>query len=126
MPYATVIPTPARILAAMQPGQYYAAYAIAAKLGVGAADIKHMLETMVGLGVLSRVKRPCSKVSQFIIAGTKPAEPPPAKQKHPGTEVDPTTIAAPRTYSVLTGQLTDYEAEIARRQSLCMLARGAR
>jgi hypothetical protein len=125
MPYATVIPTPARILAAMQPGQYYAAYAIAAKLGVGAADIKAMLETMIGLGVLSRVKRPCSKVAQFIIAGTKPVEPAPAKQQH-GAEIDPATIAAPRTYSVLTGQLTDYEAEIARRQSLCMLARGAR
>ncbi|MFM0151406.1 hypothetical protein [Paraburkholderia sediminicola] len=126
MPYATVIPTPARILAAMQPGQYYAAYAIAAKLGVGAADIKHMLETMIGLGVLSRVKRPCSKVSQFIIAGTTPADPAPAKRGKHAAEVDPATIAAPRTWAVLTGQLTGYEAEIARRQSLCMLARGAR
>lgn len=126
MPYATVIPTPKRILDAMKPGQYYAAYAIAAKLGVGAAEIKEMLNTMVALGVLSRVRRPCCKVSQFILPGTEAASPMLIEKEKRAAEVDPDTIAKPRSVNVFAGQLTGYESEIARRQSLCMLVRGAR
>lgn len=126
MPYATVIPTPERILATMAPVQLYAAYAIAAKLGVGAADIKGMLAKMVEQGSLTKTKQPSKKYPQFMLPGTEAAAPERIGKEKRDAEIDPTTIAAPRTWAVPTGQLSGYEAEIARRQSLCMLARGAR
>ncbi|TDY26260.1 hypothetical protein B0G81_6770 [Paraburkholderia sp. BL6665CI2N2] len=123
MPYATAIPTPERILAVMRPGYAYAAYAIAAKFGVFAADVKPLLQSMADQGVITKVKFPGKKISQFLLAGTENAAPHRIEQAKRAAEIDPATIAAPRTFSVLTGQLTGYEADIARRAALCMMAR---
>jgi hypothetical protein len=58
---------------------------------------------------------------QFILPGTEHLRRQPAAKP----VVDPETVAQPRTFAVLTGQLVGYDAEIARRAALCMLTRGA-
>lgn len=119
MPYSTVIPTADTILKRLNPGQHYAAYQIAARLGVSAIEIRELLAKMVNKGQLTKGKTPSKRAIQFCIAGTYA---PPA----PVAQPERAMIATPRRPPPLNTLLVGYDAEIARRQALCMLVRGAR
>jgi hypothetical protein len=122
MPYATKAPTHEALLAAMKPGAIYTPYNLARVFAIPSAQAKVVLNEMAKLGKLSII-RP-RKGLCFILPGTEHLR----KQvkPKPEPEIDRATIALPRTYVMLTGQLVGYDAEIARRKQLCMMARGER
>ncbi|CAE6713708.1 hypothetical protein R75461_01182 [Paraburkholderia nemoris] len=117
MPHAMKAPTPEILLELMKPGQVYAPHNLARLIRWPSAEVKKMLLDMVACGTL-RVTQPHKRVS-FIMAGTEHMR----KQAGPKPQIDPETVAQPRTYAVLTGLLSGYDAEIARRQQLCMTLR---
>jgi hypothetical protein len=76
-----------------------------------------MLLEMVSQGTLAIIK-PRKNVS-FILAGTEHMR----KLPESKPKADPATVAQPRTYAVLTGEMTGYFADIYRRADLAMMAR---
>ncbi|NIF51445.1 hypothetical protein [Burkholderia sp. Ax-1724] len=117
MPYAPKNATPELILSLMKPGSTYAPYKLGHKVGMSSADIKVILLDLVAAGKVEATKP--HKGVRFILANTmrlreKVVEKP---------VIDPATIAMPRTFEVMSGQLVGYDAEIARRRALCMLIR---
>ncbi len=118
MPYAPTPVTPEALLDMMKPGAIYPVHNLARKIRVPSAQVKVVLLEMVRLGMLVTIKP--RKNTCFMLAGTKHLrrEPPPKPQ------IDPSTVALPRTYAVLTGEIRGYDAEIARRKQLCMMVRG--
>lgn len=120
MPYAPRNATPELILSLMQPGCTYAPYKLADKIGAAAADVKPVLLKLVAAGKVETTRR--YKGTQYALANTLHLK----TRAGQAAPIDPSTIAGPRTFVVLTGQISGYDAEIARRRELCMLARGSR
>lgn len=110
--------TAENVLGRMRPGDTYQANQIAAKFHLSTAEIRPLLADMVSTGQLELSKaniksigfrRPRTDVLSVSVG-----------------EVVVTSIAGPRVTTPMVGSLNGYESEIARRVSLCMLARGAR
>jgi hypothetical protein len=120
MPYATKAPTHETLLALMSPGVPYAPHLLAKQVRVPSAQVKLVLVEMAEQGKLSTT-RPWKNLC-FMLAGTEHLR----KQPAPKPEIDRTTLALPRTFAVLTGEIRGYDAEIARRQQLAMMTRGMR
>lgn len=118
MPYARRPLTPETLLAVMKPGVVYTPYAVGHKVQAPAKDVRKVLESMTETGQVT-VTRPHKGIC-FILAGTEHLR----RGAKPQPVIDPTSVAQPRTYVVLTGEITGYDAEIARRQALCMMTRG--
>lgn len=119
MPYATQAPTHEVLLAKMKPGAVYAPHNIARTIHVPSAQVKLVLLEMVKEGKLSTIRPNTKKNLCFMVAGTEHLR----RQPAPKPQIDQATVAQPRTYAVLTGLLSGYDAEIARRQQLCMTLR---
>jgi hypothetical protein len=117
MPYPTQAPTPELLLSLMRPGAIYPPHILAKRLRTHAAPVKAVLLEMVRQGTLAIIK-PRKNVS-FILAGTEHLR----KLPEPKPKVDPATVAQPRTYAVMTGELTGYFAEMYRRADLAMTLR---
>lgn len=108
---------PDNVLSRMVPGKTYGAYALAAKFHVPTAKIRPVLEKMVDVGTLElNAAQPGMLGFRRAKETVKPIE----------QEQVLTTIATPPVLVRLTGTLTGYDNEIARRVALCMLARGTR
>ncbi|KAE8757358.1 hypothetical protein FSO04_24370 [Paraburkholderia madseniana] len=118
MAYATRTPTPEALLERMKPGVLYAPYTLSRMLGLRSYAIRSLLLDMEKAGVLSSTRRGRSQSLYFVIAGTEALEQPESR-----LHIDPATVAQPRTYAVMTGEIRGYDAEIARRQQLCMSIR---
>lgn len=117
MPYAQKQITPELLMSMIQPGLIYSPYNLGRKIRMPSVDVKRVLLELVDAGKLKTI-RP-HKGLCFIMANTehlrkKPADKPP---------VDPATVAQPRTFAVLTGEMTGYFAEINRRADLAMMVR---
>lgn len=117
MPYKEKELSPEALLGVMKKGCIYAPYTLGRMFGASAADVKKMMLGMVERGELSTL-RPHKSLC-FIVKGTEHLRKQAPKKPH----LDPATIAQPRTYAVLTGEISGYDAEITRRQQLCMIAR---
>lgn len=119
MAYAIRTPTPKTLLELMKPGVLYAPYTLSRMLGLRSYAVRHILLDMEKAGVLSSLRRGRSQSLYFVIAGTESL----IEQPESKPQIDPATVALPRTYAVLTGEIRGYDAEIARRQQLCMTLR---
>ncbi|MFM0263281.1 hypothetical protein [Paraburkholderia sediminicola] len=119
MPHAKRTPTPEMLLALMKPGVVYATHHLAKQIRTPSAQVKTMLISMVDQGRLSTIRPGTKQNLCFMLPGTEHLR----KLLPPKPEIDPATVALPRTYVVLTGEISGYDAEIARRQQLCMTLR---
>lgn len=120
MPYIQQTPTPELILSRMAPGKTYVTHRLADKLRVKSAAIRGLLAAMVEDGRLGKCTPPGANNSHFFIAGTYVK----AAPKAPEPVADPLTIAGRRAPPPLDRNIRGYDAEIAQRVALCMLARG--
>ena len=118
MPYAIKQLTQETLLALMSPGVAYAPHMLAKQIHMPTAQVKPLLVEMASQQKLSTT-RPWKNLC-FMIAGTEHLR----RQPEPAPQIDPSTVAQPRTYAVLTGEMCGYDAEISRRQQLCMTLRG--
>lgn len=117
MPPTQKIPTREMLLDMIKPGVTYSPHVLAQKIRAPAADVKKILLALVDEGKLKTIKP--HKHQCFILTGTEHM-----KRGHvEKPEVDPATVAQPRTHAVLTGELTGYFAEINRRSALAMMVR---
>jgi hypothetical protein len=103
----------------MKPGSGYAVHMFAIKIGVPGSVLKPILLEMLAQGKLSTFMR--GKNTCFIVAGTEHLRR--RNQMPPKPVIDPARIALPRTYAVMTGELTGYFAEMYRRADLAMTLR---
>lgn len=110
--------TPENVLGRMRPGDTYQANQIAAKFHLATVDIRPMLADMVKSGQLE-----LSHANIKSIGFRRPRTDVPAADVG---EVVMTSVAGPRMAAPMVGNLSGYDSEIARRVSLCMLARGVR
>ncbi|TCK87313.1 hypothetical protein [Paraburkholderia sp. BL9I2N2] len=117
MPYPKREVTREVLLEMIKPGQIYAPYNLGRKLRAQSVDVKRVLFALVDEGKLATI-RP-HKTLCFILKGSVHMR----KRPAPKQVIDPATIAQPRTYAVLTGEMTGYFAEINRRAELAMMAR---
>ncbi|SIO50870.1 hypothetical protein SAMN05444172_2618 [Burkholderia sp. GAS332] len=104
----------ATILKRMIPGRAYRVFEVAALTGTSASTIRSMLADMVAHSQLELVN-----LGERTPGFRRPID----AEALAVEEQMLSTIAAPRTFAVLTGTLVGYDAEIARRADLCMLAR---
>lgn len=105
------------IMAAIKPGLVYSPYRLGLILGTQSKALKVIALKLVDDGKLETVN--CHGKMHFIMAKTQHL----MKTKDSKQTVDPATVAQPRTYAVLTGELTGYFAEINRRAELAMMVR---
>lgn len=117
MPYAHKPLTAETLLELIKPGMTYSAYVLGKKIQAPAADVKKLLLSLVGEGKLKAIKP--HKHQCFILPGTDHLR----RGEKEEPLIDPATVAQPRTFAVLTGELTGYFAEINRRAALAMMAR---
>lgn len=110
--------TPENVLGRMRPGDTYQANQIAAKFHLATVDIRPLLAEMVKAGQLE-----LSKANIKSIGFRRPRTDLPTAV---AGELVVTSVAGPRVTAPMVGNLSGYDSEIARRVSLCMLARGAR
>lgn len=118
MSYAIRTPTPEALLERMKPGVFYPPHTLSRMLGLRSYVVAPVLLDMEKSGVLSSLRRGRSRSLYFIITGTEQLVQPESKP-----QIDMVLMALPRTYVVLTGEISGYGAEIARRQQLCMTLR---
>lgn len=114
MVYAKKLPTPEAVLATIKPGCLYCAHHISRKFSIPSSDIAALLASMVSKGLLSRVKPNGRRNSYYCQPGSEPSF-----EKHTIDE----TMAQPRTYAVLTGEIAGYGAEMERYRALAMMTR---
>lgn len=117
MPRSQKTPTREVLLDLIKPGMIYSPYVLGQKLRAPSADVKKILLALVDEGKLKMIKP--HKHQCFMLPNTEHLRH--GKVERPA--LDPATVAQPRTYAVLTGLLSGYDAEIARRQQLCMMVR---
>jgi hypothetical protein len=117
MPYARKPVSPETLLGLIKPGLIYSPNSLARKINGSASDVRKVLLTLVDEGKLATIK-PHRTVS-FILARTEHLRRKPA----PKPVIDPATVAQPRTFAVLTGELTGYFEEMYRRADLAMMVR---
>jgi hypothetical protein len=109
--------TPENFLARMVLGQKYSSYQLAAKYRVSTDDVRPLIAQLVRNGEI-KVEHAARNLLYFRPDGEKVL---------PVVDLDgPFAIPTRPVTVLLTGQLVGYQAEIARRTSLCMLARGGR
>lgn len=111
------------LLSRMTTGVFYQANQLAVKFHLSTAEVRPMLDQMVADGLLVKGNVGTSKHIGFKSAVVRNPESVPK----PDTIVDGVllTVAAPPGPPDLTGVLSGYESQFARRMQLCMLARGA-
>lgn len=115
--------TPENLLSRMADGTTYQATQLAAKFYVSTAEIRPLINAMVTAGQLL-----VGRADATHIGFKKPVaiEPPVAPVVAVVVDDMTLTIALRMGPPDLKSTMTGYDAEIARRQQLCMLARGAR
>jgi hypothetical protein len=111
--------TPANLHARMDPGHKYTVYQLAAKLRVATDDIRPLVKKLLDDAALVAYHAP-RNIYYFKPVGDVAEVP--AAPEFPIV----LTVAAPPGPPDLTGVLSGYESQFARRMQLCMLARGAR
>lgn len=117
MPYPKRAVTEKALLELIKPGNIYSPYNLARMFRAPSAEAKKILLGLVEQGKLAII-RP-HKTMCFILKDTEHLRKKPASRP----VIDPATVAQPRTYAVLTGELTGYFAEINRRAELAMMTR---
>lgn len=104
-------------MATVKPGLVYSPYRLGLLLNTQSKALKSVALKLVADGKLETVN--CHGKMHFIMANTQHL----MKTKDSKQTVDPDRIAQPRTFAVLTGELTGYFAEINRRAALAMMVR---
>jgi hypothetical protein len=117
MPYAHKPLTAETLLDLIKPGMTYSAYVLAHKIRAPSADVKKLLLSLVGEGKLKAIKP--HKHQCFMLPGTDHL----GRGQKEKPQIDLATVVQPRTWAVLTGEMTGYFAEINRRAALAMMAR---
>lgn len=120
MPYAKKVVTTEAVLELIKPGQIYAPYNLGRQLRAPSVDVRKVLLDLVKQGKLSTITP--HHTLCFILKNTEHL-----RRKAPAKPViDPATVAQPRRYAVLTGELTGYFAEMYERADLALIGRGMR